>query len=80
VLHGLTNKIDPGPPTPGNAGERYDPDLPFRPRRALQMMLESDGLKSYLGADYVKTYVACKLAELDKFEAIVSPAEYEWYL
>ena len=80
VHHGLTNKIDPGPPTTGNAGERYDPDLPFRPRRALQMMLESDQLKSYLGTDYVKTYVACKLAELDKFEAIVSPAEYEWYL
>ena len=30
--------------------------------------------------DYVKAYAACKLTELDKFEAEISPAEYAWYL
>jgi len=78
--YGLVNRIDPGPPSEGNAGEVFDPALPFRPRRALEAFAESAPMADYFGADYVKTYVACKIAELDKFEAIVSPAEYSWYL
>ena len=57
-----------------------DDALPFRPRRALERMLEGDVLGDYLGQDYVKAYAACKLTELDKFEAEISPAEYAWYL
>jgi glutamine synthetase len=80
IHHGITNQIDPGPPAEGNAGRALDDDLPFRPRRALERMLEGDILGDYLGPDYVKAYAACKLTELDKFEAEISPAEYAWYL
>lgn len=78
--YGLTNKIDPGPPSEGNAGERVDPAFAFRPRRALEALAASGPMADYFGKDYIEAYVACKLAELDKFEAIVSPAEYSWYL
>ena len=78
--HGLTNKIDPGPPTEGNAGQAFDPDIPFRPRRAFERLRNAKVLSDYLGDHYLKVYAACKEAELDRFESVISPAEYDWYL
>ncbi len=78
--HGIANEIDPGPPSEGNAGEAYDPGLPFRPRRAFERLAEPNGLDPYFGREYLDVYAACKLAELDSFEAEISPAEYRWYL
>ncbi|MDX1423976.1 MAG: glutamine synthetase family protein [Kiloniellales bacterium] len=80
VHRGLVEKIDPGPPFDGNAGADYDPDVPFRPRRALERLAAGGPLVDYLGADYVKVYTACKLAELDSFESEISDREYAWYL
>ena len=80
IDHGLENEIDPGPASEGNAGENVDPDLPLRQRRALERLAGSGVLADYFGADYVAAYVACKEAELDRFEAVISPAEYDWYL
>ncbi len=78
--HGITNKTDPGPPCPGNAGEQLDSGLPFRLHRALDRMAESSILPPYLGADYPRTYAACKAKELESFEAQIAPVEYAWYL
>jgi glutamine synthetase len=78
--HGITNKIDPGPPCPGNAGETLDSGLPFRPYRALDRMGASTVLPGYLGADYPATYVACKTKELESFEDHIGAVEYAWYL
>jgi len=80
VHHGLTAKIDPGPPFEGNAGYAYDPDVPFRPRRALERLQAGGALTGYLGEDYAQAYAACKLAELDSFESEISDKEYAWYL
>jgi glutamine synthetase len=78
--HGITKKIAPPPPFEGNAGYEYDPDLPFRQRRALERLEQSTVLPEYFGADYLRAYVACKLAELDTFENEISRKEYAWYL
>ena len=78
--HGIAKEIDPGPPSEGNAGEAYDPGLPFRPRRAFERLAAPNGLDPYFGREYLDVYAACKLAELDSFEAEISPAEYRWYL
>ncbi len=80
IHRGITNQIDPGPPTEGNAGEDYDSEVPFRARRALERLQAPNGLSDYMGAEYIDVYTACKLAELDSFEAEISPAEYRWYL
>lgn len=78
--HGITNRIDPGPPCPGNAGEQLDPGLPFRPLRALDRMAEGKVLPGYFGAEYLRTYVACKTKEVESFESHIGPVEYDWYL
>ena len=80
IHHGLTNALDPGPPREGNAGETLDPEIPFRPWRALERLAQSEVLAGYLGADYLRTYAACKRLDLEQFEAEISPAEYRWYL
>ncbi len=80
VHHGLTKKIDPGPPFDGNAGYAYDPDVPFRPRRALERLQAAGALTGYIGEDYAQAYAACKLGELDRFEGEISDREYAWYL
>jgi glutamine synthetase len=80
-LHfGLTKKIEPPEMAEGNAGAAYDAGLPFRPRRALEAMAGSKELADYLGGDYIRAYIECKEAELNKFEAIMSPAEFDWFL
>ncbi|MDX1401777.1 MAG: glutamine synthetase family protein [Kiloniellales bacterium] len=78
--HGLTKQLEPPKMAEGNAGSSYDEDLPMRPRPALDSMEESKVLESYFGGEYIRTYIACKRAELEKFEAIMSPAEFSWFL
>jgi len=80
IHHGITNKIDPGEAQDGNAGSETDPGIPFRMLRALERLNDSKVLKDYLSEPYVRTYVSCKMAELAKFESVISRAEYEWYL
>lgn len=80
IHHGITGKLTPPPAFEGNAGFEPDPDLPLRPRRALESLLASKALGAYLGADYLSTYAACKTAEYDKFERHISAQEYAWYL
>ncbi|MEM7226655.1 MAG: glutamine synthetase family protein [Pseudomonadota bacterium] len=80
IHHGLTNQLDPGPPWEGNAGEKLDPEVPFRPWRALDRLAESQVMADYLGEEFRRCYVACKRLDLEQFEAEISPAEYRWYL
>lgn len=78
--HGIVRRLDPGPPITGNGGVEIDPAIPLRPYRALEMLMASDELKEYFGADYVEAYVTTKTAEMDEFYEQLSPTEYAWYL
>jgi len=80
IHHGIVNRIDPGKPHEGNATEAFDPALPMRPRKALEVLESSRVLPLYLGSDYPRLYAACKLAEYDEFDWLISPQEYDWYL
>jgi glutamine synthetase len=80
IHHGLTHELAPGAPFAGNAGERYDPGVPWRPRRALEALAAGQVLRGYFGGTYVDAYVACKSAEMDKFESEITEAEYRWFL
>jgi len=46
----------------------------------LERLAESEVLVDYMGADYIRAYVACKTKELDTFENHIGRHEYEWYL
>jgi glutamine synthetase len=80
IHHGLVNAVDPGPACTGNAAAALDPRLPFRPREALSALAEASVLPGYLGEAYCRLYRLCKAGELDRFEATISPREYDWYL
>jgi len=78
--YGLVNRLDPGPPAAGNAGETADPAMPARLWSALDRIEGSAILADYLGSRYPKAYADIKRAELDAFLGAVLPREYDWYL
>ncbi|MDX2315380.1 MAG: glutamine synthetase family protein [Gammaproteobacteria bacterium] len=80
VHHGLTEKVDPGPPWSGSACEEADESIPRDLPSALASLRGSHILKSYLGETYVDLYCATKEAEYASFLDHTTPREYQWYL
>lgn len=83
VHHGLTGKINPGPPTEGDgyaAAARSDQRLPTDWLAALDLFAGSLVLRDYLGERFVSMFTTVKRVEQDRFNAIVSPLDYAWYL
>jgi glutamine synthetase len=80
IHHGLTNRIDPGPPARGNVSREPDPALPFSLERALEILEKAQILPNYFGQDAVTLYRETKAQELSRFRKIISAEEYDWYL
>lgn len=80
VLHGITNHIDPGPPTVGNGYAKTPASLPGNWVTALDAFEESRVFRDLFGERFVHVFLETKWAERDKFFAYVTPLEYEWYL
>jgi glutamine synthetase len=78
--HGVVNRLEPGPPATGNACETVDRTIPWTWRRALEELGAARILPDYLGAEYVDLYKATKWIEMEKFQAVIAPHEYEWFL
>lgn len=78
--HGITNKVDPGPASDGNACETVDPDLPLDVPGALARLESSKILGDYLGRDYLEVYAATKRNEYRDFMNAITAREYAWYL
>jgi glutamine synthetase len=82
VHHGLSNKIDPGPPTVGNgyaAVEARD-RLPANWFASVDRFERSQLMRDYLGSRFVDMFTSVKRTEQDRFYAVVSPLDYDWYL
>lgn len=82
MLHGMDNKIDPGPQTTGN-GYDTDADGPTLPRdwrAAIAMGKASDFLKSALGEDMHRTFIAVREAEYARVARTISNVDYDLYL
>lgn len=80
IHRGITHKLQPTPPTEGNACEQYEATLPTTWVHALEALAEAELLPEYLGEDFLRVYLANKGVERDKFNYHVSPLEHEWYL
>jgi glutamine synthetase len=80
IHHGLTHRIDPGPPARGNVSREPDPALPFSLERALEILEKAQILPNYIGQDAVTLYRETKAQELSRFRKIISAEEYDWYL
>ncbi|MBV8977033.1 MAG: glutamine synthetase [Alphaproteobacteria bacterium] len=80
-LHlGLMKKIDPGPPAQGNVSREPDLALPFSLEAALEKLEAETALGDYLGSETIAFYAETKRLEHQRFQKIISPAEYAWYL
>jgi glutamine synthetase len=77
---GLTRRLDPTPPSTGNAGEVADPAMPLNLWTALDRLEGSAVLADYLGPRYPAAYAAIKRSEFEAFLAEVLPREHDWYL
>lgn len=82
ILHGIDNQIDPGPQTTGNgyADAQDGPPLPHDWRSAIAMAKASDFLKSALGDDMHRTFIAVREAEYARVARTISDVDYQLYL
>jgi len=83
MRHGLENKIDPGPPTVGNGydeGDRQSTVIPRDWRSAIDAAENSEFLKSALGEDMHRTFVAVKSSEYERVARTISDVDYDLYL
>lgn len=80
IHHGLTNRIDPGPPVTGDdhdgTGERLPSDWAY----AIERCARSALLRDYLGARVIDVFSAVKRGEQARFDAVVPRLDYDWLL
>jgi glutamine synthetase len=81
MLHGIEQGIDPGPPVEGNGyAQATAGELPTQWTTALAQASRSSFLADALGAEFLEVFLAVKRRECEKFGALVSDRDYEWYL
>ncbi|HQR23390.1 MAG TPA: glutamine synthetase family protein [Steroidobacteraceae bacterium] len=81
MLKGIEGRIDPGPPIVGNGYEQAPRgELPTHWQAALDRAAASEFLAWALGPEFLKVFLALKRRECEKFGALVSDRDYEWYL
>jgi glutamine synthetase len=80
MLHGIEHGIDPGPAVEGN-GYAQAPagELPTQWHAALERTASSVFIDAVLG-EFRNVFLAIKRQECEKFGALVSDRDYEWYL
>lgn len=80
-LHkGVTEKVDPPPPTTGNAYAQHPPAIPTDWKSALALFKQSETARSYLGGRFVDLFFNCRDHERRKFDRTITPTEWKHYL
>ena len=83
VHHGLTGKIDPGPPVVGDGyaqAAASQQRLPATWFSATDAFAASSVMRDYLGARFVEMFTSVKRTEQDRFFEVVTALDYDWYL
>jgi glutamine synthetase len=81
VEHGLTARLEPGPPVEGNCyAQTAERTLARTWHEALERAARSAFLREALGAGFVDIFLAIKRQECERFSAEVSELDYAWYL
>jgi glutamine synthetase len=81
MQRGIEARIDPGPPVTGNGYEQAPRgELPTHWQAALEKAAGSEFLAWALGPEFLEVFLAIKRCECEKFNALVSDRDYEWYL
>ena len=79
MLHGMTQKLDPGKPCQDSV-EGIDDKLPLSLGSALATTIGSKTLIDILGRDFIELYCQHREAETEAFAQFISSREYDWYL
>jgi glutamine synthetase len=81
MLHGIERELDPGAPVEGNGyAQESAGELPLQWHMALESAARSPFLAEALGREFLELFLAVKRRESEKFGALVSDRDYEWYL
>jgi glutamine synthetase len=79
MLHGIGQRLDPGPPVTGNAYEQFEMRTPHW-RDAIGDFLDSGFAAEWYGEEFRHIYGQQKLKEMRDFHALVPDLDYAWYL
>ena len=79
MLHGIEQRLDPGPPVTGNAYEQFEVRTPYW-RDAIEDFLGSGFAADWYGAQFRHIYGQQKYKEMRDFDALVTDLDYAWYL
>ncbi|MFW6345526.1 MAG: glutamine synthetase, partial [Halomonas sp.] len=80
IEHGLAGELAPPPPITGNAYDQVAPSLTNSWRQALELLEASEPLRTALGDDFLRVFLANRHAERDQAMQHVSRLETDWYL
>ena len=81
MSRGIERGTDPGPPVAGNGyAQASARELPTHWPEALERAAASEFMADALGADFLSVFLAIKRRECEKFGALVTDRDYEWYL
>ena len=81
--HGLTQQLDPGEATTGDgyaSATRAGSRLPTDWLAAIDRFDQSAVMRDYLGDAFVDLFVTVKRTEQERFDAVVTSLDYDWYL
>ena len=81
--HGLTGRIDPGAPIVGDgyaAAAASGARLPTDWVASVDRFDRSAVMRDYLGEAFVDLFVAVKRTEQERFGAVITSLDYDWYL
>lgn len=80
IHHGLSHKVEPPPPSEGNAAEQVERALPSGWLHAIEALEAGSVMQAYFGAPFLDIFTACRRFERESFASHVTSLEYEWYL
>jgi glutamine synthetase len=82
IAHGMEKRLDPGPETVGNGYEAAmdGPPIPRDWRAAIDAGLSSEFLKSALGPEMHRTFMAVRQAEYARVARTIANVDYDLYL
>lgn len=80
IHKGIREEIDPGEPITGNGYQQACETLPTDWLTALRSLETSTWARDVLGEEFLKVYLAIKLAEYRQFMGEVGEQDWRWYL
>jgi glutamine synthetase len=77
---GMMEKIKPSTESTGKANKEVNDHLPLNIEASLELMMNSEKIKSYLGSNFVEGFIATRQAEYNNYKSVISSWERHYLL